>query len=817
MSTLLLDLRHAGRMLARNLSATLVAVFTLALAIGATTAIFSVVYGVLLRPLPYPAPDRLMAVWEVNHRGTYSRLADPNFDDFRDRNRTFSAMAKYAAVVTSVAGTAEPTRAAVATVTRDFFTVLGTHPWLGRGLTADDARIGAEPVVVVSHRYWEQSLGSAETLTDFHLRIANRVYSVVGVMPAGFQFPAKAELWLPAELDPENQSRTSHNYEAIGRLRDGVTLAQATADISGIAKDIVRRSPEQGTYLLTDAAVAPLLSSLTRRVGSTLYVLLGAVFFLLLVACANVTNLLLAQAAARQRELAIRHALGAGRGRLVLHFVAEAAVLLTVSCLGGLLVASLGTSALLSLAPADLPRLDDVSINRAVLAFAMGLSAVVAIALGLFTATRAARRDLRDTLVDGGRGQTGGASSQRVGRIVVAAQMAITVVLLIGAALLGRSLLRVLSVNPGFRTEGIVAMDLALPYSEDPEAKARLSPFLSGLFDRLRAIPGADEVAAANAVPMDGGLPDGLFVLLSPNDVPTKMEDLRILFKQKDRLGTADFGAVSPAYFHALGIPLVRGRLFDERDGPSAPHAAVISESLARSRWGSADPIGATIEFGNMDGDLRPLTVVGIVGDTREYGLEQPPRPTLYVNLLQRPRFSFTVVIRSSGGDLRALTAAARGALKDVARDVPPRFRTFAQIYSESFGARRFNLTLVSVFAGTALLLAVAGIYGVMTYSVTERRREIGVRVALGASPSQVLRIILSQGLMTTAIGVAVGILAALGLTRTLESLLFDVTPTDPVTFAGVIALLAMVATLACYVPARRATHADPMEALRQE
>ena len=816
MSTLLLDLRHAGRMLAKNMSATLVAVFTLALAIGATTAIFSVVYGVLLRPLPYPAPDRLMAVWEVNHRGTYSRLADPNFDDFRDRNRTFSAMAKYAAVVTSIAGTAEPTRAAVATVTRDFFKVLGIQTWLGRGLTADDARIGAEPVVVVSHRYWEQSLGSAETLTDFHLRIANRVYSVVGVMPAGFQFPAKAELWLPAELDPENQSRTSHNYEAIGRLRDGVTLAHATADISGIAKDIVRRSPEQGTYLLTDAAVAPLLSSLTRRVGSTLYVLLGAVFFLLLVACANVTNLLLAQAAARQRELAIRHALGAGRGRLVLQFVAEAVVLLTVSCVGGLLVASLGTSALLSLAPADLPRLDDVSINRAVLAFAMGLSAVVAIALGLFTATRAARRDLRDTLVDGGRGQTGGASSQRVGRIVVAAQMAITVVLLIGAALLGRSLLRVLSVNPGFRTEGIVAMDLALPYSEDPEAKARLSPLLAGLFDRLRAIPGADEVAAANAVPMDGGLPDGLFVLLSPNDVPTKMEDLRTLFKQKDRLGTADFGAVSPAYFHALGIPLVRGRLFDERDSPSAPPVAVISESLARSRWGSADPIGATIEFGNMDGDLRPLTVVGIVGDTREYGLEQPPRPTLYVNLLQRPRFSLTVVMRSSG-DLRAVTAAARGALKDIAPDVPPRFRTFAQIYSASLGTRRFNLTLVSVFAATALLLAVAGIYGVMTYSVTERRREIGVRVALGASPGQVLRIILGQGLMTTAIGVAVGTLAALGLTRTLESLLFGVTPTDPVVFAGVIALLAMVATLACYLPARRATHADPMEALRQE
>jgi putative ABC transport system permease protein len=816
MISLLLDLRHAVRVLVKNLAATAPAVFTLALVIGATTAIFSVVYGVLLRPLPYPAPDWLMAVWEVNHRGTYSRLADPNFDDFRDRNHTFSAMAKYADGVTSVAGTAEPTRATVAAVTRDFFKVLGIQPSLGRGLTAEDARIGAEPVVVVSHRYWVQSLGSAEIFSGFHIRIEDRVYTVVGVMPAGFQFPAKADLWLPAELDAENTSRTSHNYSAIGRLRDGVSVAQASADLSGIAKDIIRRSAEQGDYLLADAAAVPLQSSITRRVGSTLYVLLGAVFFLLLVACANVTNLLLAQAAARQRELAIRHALGAGRGRLVRQFVAEALVLLTISCLGGLLIASLGTSALLSLAPADLPRLDDVSMNWAVLTFAMGLSALVAIGLGLFTALRAARRDPRDSLVDGARGQTGGATSQRVGRIVVAAQMAMTVVLLVGAGLLGRSLLRVLSVDPGFRTDGIVAMDLAMPYSDDPAAKARLFPFYADVFGRLRAIPGVEEVAAANAVPMDGGLPDGLFLEVAPKDVPKTMAELKTLYQQKDKLGTADYCAVSPAYFRALGIPLVRGRLFEERDGSSAPHVALISESLARSRWKNADPIGATIEFGNMDGDLRPLTVVGIVGDTREYGLEQPARPTLYVNLMQRPKFSVTVVMRSSA-DPRAIASGARDILKEVAPDVPPRFRTFEQIYSASLGARHFNLTLVGVFAGTALILAIAGIYGVMTYSVTQRRREIGVRIALGASRRQVFRIVVGQGLMTTAIGVTIGILVALGLTRTIESLLFDVTPNDPVTFAAVVAVLTSVAIAACYLPARRATDVDPVEALRQE
>ena len=816
MSSLVIDLRHAARVLIQRIGVSAIAVFTLALAIGATTAIFSVVYGVLLRPLPYPAPDRLMAVWEVNHRGTFSRLADPNFDDFRDRNRTFSVMAKYSNWVTPVTGTAEPTRTMVAYVTRDFFNVLGVQPSIGRGLTADDAHVGAAPAVIVSHRYWTLSLGSAEPLSTLHVRIENRVYSVVGVMPAGFSFPERVDIWQPAELEPENTSRTSHNYWAIGRLRDGMSVDQAAADVSGIAKDIVRHSTEQGDYLMTDAAVQPLQTSLTGRVGSTLYVLLGAVFFLLLVACANVTNLLLAQAAARQRELAIRHALGAGRGRLVRQFVAEAIVLVLPSCLAGLLIALLGISVLLSLAPADLPRLEDVTMSWAVMGFAMGLSAVVAVALGLVTALRATNRDPRATLVDGARGQTAGASSQRVGRLIVTAQLAITVVLLIGAALLGRSLLRVLLVNPGFRTSGIIAMDLALPDSDDPAAKARLVPFYADVFDRLRAIPGVEEVAAANAVPLDGGLPDGLFLLTAPQDAPKKIDDLLTLFQQKDRLGTADYCAASPEYFHTLGIPLIRGRLFDDRDRADAPHVAVISASLVRARWPGLDPIGRAIEFGNMDGDLRPLTIVGIVGDTREYGLEQAPRPIVYVNLLQRPRFSTTVVMRSSA-DPRAVTAGARDVLKAVAPDVPPRFRTFTQIYAASLGARQFNLTLVGVFAATALLLAVAGIYGVMAYSVTQRRREIGVRVALGATPGRVFRAILGQGLFTTAVGVAIGVLAALGLTRTLETLLFDVKPTDPTTFGGVVAILVGVALLACYVPARRATQADPMDALRQE
>ena len=807
-------LRHAIRVHTKNPGTTTIAVLTLALAIGATTAIFSVVYGVLLRPLPYPDPDRLMAIWEINHRGTYSRLADPNFADFRDRSRSFSSIAKFTSYITSIVGGPEPTRTTIAAVSKEFFTVLAVQPSIGRTFTPDDARVGADPVAIVSHRYWVQSMGSTSTLTNVHLRVEDRLYSVVGVMPAGFQFPANVDLWMPAELDPEHTSRTSHNYQAIGRLRDNITAARASAEISGLARAIVRSSPEQGEYLMVDATAVALRTSLTGRVGSTLYVMLGAVFFLLLVACANVTNLLLAQAAARQRELAIRHALGAGSRRLAGQFVMEALVLLMTSYAAGLLIAWLGVNALLSLAPANLPRLDDVSMNGAVLVFGMGLSAVTALVLGLVIAARAARRDPREALVDGARTQTG-ASGQRIGRILVTAQIAITVVLLIGAALLARSLMRVLSVDPGFRTDGIVAMDLAVPYSEDPMAKARLVPFYADLFDRLRAIPGVEQVAAARAVPLDGGLPDGQFMIIAPRDAPKSMQELVSRFRSGAPVGTADYSAVSPAYFQALGIPLLRGRLFDQHDGTSAPHVAVISESLARSRWAGADPIGATIEFGNMDGDLRPITIVGIVGDTRMYGLDRPARSTIYVNLAQRPSFTTTVVVRSAG-DLQPVVAAARRTLREMAPDVPPRTRTFEQIYAASLGERHFNLTLVASFAATALLLAVAGIYGVMSYTVAQRRREIGVRVALGATRGQVFRIVVGEGLITTSMGVLVGVLGALGLTRTVAGLLFGVTPTDPLTFISVIGTLAVVALLACYIPARRAMTVEPIEALRE-
>ena len=817
MDSLWLDFKYALRQLRKNPGTTAVMVFTLALAIGATTAIFSVVYGVLLRPLPYANADRSMAVFEVTSKGHPSRLADPNFDDFRDQNRSFQAIAKFNSDIASVSGASEPTRTTVSAVTPDFFKVLGVEPTLGRDFTAGDAKKGAAPTVLVSYGYWKQHLGGPRDLSQSHLKIEGAVYSVIGVLPPGFQFPQDVELWLPADLDGENLSRTSHNYSAIGRLRDGVTVAQANQDISAIARLIHATSSEQGDYLLKDGMALPLQDSITGNARPALLVLLGAVGFLLLVACANVANLLLAQASVRGRELSIRSALGAARGRLIRQFLTESFVLSLAGGGLGVLGAFTGVTGLLALAPQNLPRLDSVSINIPVLAFALLLTAAVAAGLGAFTALRATSGDPREGLAEGGRGQAGSQGSQRLGQVIVAAQVAITLVLVIGAGLLGRSLMKVLEVNPGFRVEKIVAMDVSLPWVEDPKAKANQAIFYSSLIDRLKQIPGVRKVGAASNLPLvDGGLPDGMFLLMSQNEIPKTTDGFAPLLQQKERLGIADFCVASDGYFQVLGIPLIRGRIFDEHDGANSPHVAVISESLARDRWPNQDPIGHTIEFGNMDGDLRLLTIVGIVGDTHEYGLDAPPRPTVYVNLFQRPRAAITLTMLSDA-DTGSVASAARRILQDLNPEIPAKFQTFSQIYSASMGSRRFNVILVGFFGITALLLATAGVFGVMAYSVSRRTREIGVRIALGAVSGDVLGMILGQGLRTIIIGVVVGIAGALALTRTVASLLFGVTATDPLTFGAVTLLLVGAGLLACYIPARRATRVDPLVALRYE
>ena len=808
------DCRYGLRQLRKNPGFTAVAVLTLALGIGATTAIFSVVYGVLLQPLPYPGSNRIMAVFEVTSKGRPSRVADPNFDDFRDQSRSFLAIAKYRAGIASVSGGSQPTRTTVAHVSPSFLQVFGIQPIVGRDFSVSDAKKGAGPTVLVSAGYWKQHLGSPRDLSQAHLKIDGAIFSVIGVLPAGFDFPAGVDLWLPADLDGENPSRTSHNYSAVGRLREGVTVEQANRDISAIARRIHDSSSEQGDYLLKDGMVVALQDSITGKARSPLLILLAAVGFLLLVACANVANLLLAQASVRGRELAIRSALGAARGRLIRQFLTEAFLLSMAGGGLGVLGALGGVAGLVALAPANLPRLDNVSINMPVLVFAFFLATAVAAGLGAFTAARATSGDPREALAEGGRAQTGSQGSQRLGRAIVAAQIAITLVLVVGAGLFGRSLIKVLEVNPGFRVDDIVTMDVALPWVEDAKAKAGQAVFFSHLIDRLEQIPGVRKVGAASGLPMDGGLPDGAFLLISPNEAPRTMADLRARFQEKDRLGTADFCVATDGYFQVLGIPLIRGRIFDERDGATLPHVAVISESLARERWPNQDPIGHTIEFGNMDGDLRLLTIVGIVGDTHEYGLEVPPRPTVYVNLFQRPRASISVTMLSQT-DMGSVTSAARAVLHDLNPEIPARFRTLSQVYAASLGSRRFNVMLIGFFGITALALATAGVFGVMAYSVSRRTREIGVRVALGADSGDAVRMILGQGLRTIVIGVAFGIAGALILTRTVESLLFGVTATDPLTFGSVTLLLAGAALLACYIPARRAARVDPMVALR--
>ncbi len=810
------DLRYGVRVLAKNPSFATVAVLTLALGIGATTAIFTVVYGILLRPLPYAEPDRIVQVWEEDGEGHRMNLADPNFEDVRAQSHSLQGLAEYAWGVESVSGGAQATRSGVAYVSRDFFPILRVEPVVGRGFAPDDQRFGATPVALVSYGYWQEYLGSARDLTAVKLIMEQGATSVVGILPSGFQFPDGCDIWVPRELLPRYPSRTAHNFHGLARLRDVVSLTQAQAELSTIAQ---RLKQQYGRDInMEGVGVAPLREAMTSRARDTLLILFGAVGFLLLIASANVTNLLLAQAAARERELAIRAALGAERRRLVKQFLTEALLLALIGGAVGVLAAFWGVRALLALAPRNLPRLEEITLTLPVLLFALAVSVSVALVLGITTAWRATKADPQHALGGGSRAETGTAHGRRLGRALVAAQVAITLVLLVGAGLLGRSLLRVLSVDPGFRTEHVVTMDLALPPAEKEAEKVQRRYFMDTLFTRLRQIPGVADVGGTTDLPLASDASNGTYILMGPNDpLPKRMEDLSILFHDTNRTGNALYCATTAGYFRALGIPLLRGRLFDERDGPDAPQAALISESLAREKWPNQDPLGRLIEFGNMDGDLRFLTVVGVVGDVRESTLETPPQPTIYVNYRQRPQATSFNVVMQTNGDPKSTTASARDIVQALDPNLPPKFGTFTQVFARSLQTRRFNLMLIGVFAGTALLLAMAGIYGVMAYAVARRTREIGVRMALGASGGDVLGMVLRQGIQTAAVGVVIGIAGAFALTRTMQSLLFGVSATDPLTFAAVALLLGLIAALACYVPARRATKVDPMVALRYE
>lgn len=807
MHTLWQDIQYGARILLKRPAFTAITVITLALGIGACTAIFSVVDAVLLRPLPYRDADRIVSLKEINGNGQQNTFAEPNFIDVRERTRSFAGVAEYVMGLMPVIGGSEPVRTNVAYVSTDFFTTLGVQPAMGRSFLPEEAKPGGQTVAVVSYGYWQTLLGSRSDLAVAPLRVGNRSYTVVGVLPRGFSFPTDAEIWIPIEQLPSSPSRRSHGKRVIARLRDGVTLAQARADVSFVGQQLKQ---ENGANIdLVDVALVPLQEAMTGDVSRSLLIILAAVGSLLLVACSNVANLLLAQATARQREFSLRIALGATRWRMARQFVTENLMLALPAGSIGVLLSFWGVNALVGISQGNLPRAAEVSVNGRALAFSFIISSLVAAGLGLVPLLRLGRRDLQDPLKESARTQSSNARSLHLRATFVVTQVAMTVILVIGAGLLIKSFIKVLEIDPGFRIENAVAMDVSPKnderpggYVSDDAGKRRRAVFYQQALERIAALPGVTAVGGVNGLPMAGGGADGEFLI---DDDATKK-------------GYGEFRVASPGYFETIGIRLLRGRLFDQSDGPETQQVALISESLARRYWPNEDPVGRGIQYGSMDEDTHVLRIVGVVSDVREFGLEANARPTVYVHYLQRPgqAWSFSIVART-GGDVKMLIPAMRAAIQSIDRDVPINFRTLGQIFSSSLVSRRFSLTIFVSFAAVALLLAMFGIYAVTAYAVTERTREIGVRMALGAQLSDVLRLIIGQGMKSVLTGIAIGLGGAFVLTRLIAHLLFEVSAIDPLTFGVVTTLLISIGLLACYVPARRASKMDPLIALRCE
>jgi putative ABC transport system permease protein len=824
MSNLWQDVRFGARLLVKHPGFAALTVFTLALGIGASTSIFSVVDAVLLRPLPYRNPEQIVRVWEQASDGHPMNFADPNFDDFQAQNNTFASLAVYGFGLTSVTGGGEPARVNIAVVSRDFFRTLGIEPVRGRTFAPEEQRLHGTPAVIVSYGYWQRYLGAAEDLSPFHLSIENRVHQVVGVMPPQFDFPDEVAAWIPRELDSETPSRTAHNWRGIGRVRDGVTVAQARADLSAIAHRIKDQYGKEVD--LNDATVVPLADAMVGDVRTALLTLLGAVGLLLLVACANAAGLLVARTSARRKELAVRAALGAGRGRLIQQFVTESLALSLAAGILGVLLATWGVKLLPTIMPGDVPRHDGIAVNTSVLLFALVVVAAIAVSLGLFAAWHAATGDVQEALSAGARTHSGGTGSQRFRGLLVSGEIATTLLILVGAGLLGRSFLRLISMDPGFRQENLITVEFSPPvpqglWGTDQTAISRQIHQMDDIVARLGAIPGVESVGLAGAVPVAAGdnLADGGFLVLGGRKSPTTFEEWDRMAQDPSQVGHALYCVASEQYFRTLGIPLVRGRLFGNQDDLNSPHVAVISQSLASERWPNQDPVGQEINFGNMDGILKPMTIVGVVGDVRAQGLDRPASAVIYVDYRQRgmnANSSPTILMRSIA-PAGEIISGARGIFREVAPDVPVKFSTFADQMGGWLADRRFLLLLVGLFATSALALAAVGIYGVVAFSVTRRTQEIGIRVALGGQRSDVLRLVLGEGARMAALGVIAGVAASLVLTRLMSSLLYGVSATDPWTFAGVAALLSVVAQLASYIPARRAMHVDPVVALRYE
>jgi predicted permease len=818
MQTLWQDLRFGLRTLAKSPGFAAIAILTLALGIGANTAIFSIVNGVLLNPLPFPHPQELTVLYEHSTTFEKSSISYPNFLDWQRNNSTFASMAAYRHEDFNITGSGEPERVRGGMVSSGFFPIFGVKPLLGRLFSPDEDRAGAAPVVLLAEGFWQRRFGSDRDIVGRQIIMNGDAYTVVGVIPATFHFSTFnfngiKDVYVPVAQtkDPFFYHRDVHEgMDAIGRLKPGVSLAAAQADMAQITSDLAAAYPDADKG--TGATIVPLRDVLVQEVRPLLWLLLGAVAFVLLIACVNVGNLQLARSAGRAHEFAIRCALGADRWRVVRQLLTESVVLGLAGGALGACVAAWGTQAAIRLLPEALPRAEDVGLDGHVLLFTFAISIIAAIAFGLVPALKMSRSGVQETLKEGGRGASAG--RHRAQSVFVVCEMALALILLTGAGLMIRTLARLWSVNPGFNTQNVLVFQVTLAPSLGTNAATNRSA-IRELSQTLRAIPGVQAASVTGgSVPLAG----------SDDELPFWI-DGRTKPANSSEMNQALSYFVGPGYLETMQIPLLRGRFIAATDDEHSPQVIAIDENFARTYFPEQDPIGKRIHLAiiNMDPEI-----VGVVGHVKHWGLDSeadrhPLQEQIYSPFLQIPDGVFSgppqagVVLRSSGSPLGMVGAVREAIVKLNSQNVMYEATSMEAIIADSLAARRFSMILLSIFATLALLLSSIGIYGVISYVVGQRTREIGIRIALGAQRGTVLRLMLGEGMKMAMIGVVVGIVAAAGLTRLMSQLIYGVSAADPVTFAAVIIILTTVAFAACYIPARRAMRVDPIIALRSE
>jgi predicted permease len=800
------DLRYAVRMLGRSPGFATAAILTLALGIGANAAIFSLVNAVLLRPLPYREPERLVRVWERSPQGDERNVVSPgNYHDWRTRAKSFALLAGHSwphGVAMTDHG--EPAMVTLVDAAPSLFTTLGVGPAVGRAFTEEDSHAG--DVVLLSDGFWRARFGADRSALGRRIVLNERPHTIVGVMPPGFHFPdATVQVWRPAtsaRLSPTE--RRSHNWFVVGRLARGVSVDGASAEMQTIAAALAREFPDAMNGWGVN--VVPLHSDIVAAVRPVLLVLLTGVGVILVIACANIANLLLARAVTREREMAVRSALGAMRGRLVRQLVTEGLVLAAAGGILGVALAAPVLRALIALAPADIPLLESVRVDRVVLGFSAATTILSTALFALAPAARLARTDVQ-TMLRTWQGSSAGLRHGRLRNGLLVGEVALSLVLLVGAGLLVRSAQRLNAVDYGYRTDGLLAVYLDLPRMRY-DSSAKHAQFYADLLDRIRAAPGVAGATATSEMPAAGVNMTISFAIEGlPSGTPSGREEAKPAH------------VVTPEYFHVLGIPIRRGRAFDTRDNADAPQVAIVNEAFARRYWPDRDPVGRRFSLRGPQGPW--LEIIGVAGDTRILSADAPPPPIFYLPHAQKPwpwLSWMTVIVRAEPGrDPRTLAAAVRTIVTEQDRRLPiHRIATVPELYGESTARRRFATTLLTVFAGLALLLGTIGMYGVLSYAVAQRRREIGIRIALGAKPAEVMARVLGQALALTAVGVGIGSGAAFALTRLLGALLYEISPTDPITFVAVALLLTVVAAAAAWMPAWRATRIDPLVVLRE-